>query len=132
MRNVLVIGSLAGSLALAAMLWSGVSAQQEMLPRPGPGSGVSKVAGSVTIDEMPDVNAKQRGPWRVGITDLPEIQLAGLPFVRAGSRYEVTWSGGEKESVAVTAVGAGGWVKVQSPHNRWVNLSSARSVEAAN
>ena len=50
MRNVFVIASLAGSLALGAMLWSGVSAQQEMLPRPGPGSGVSKVAGSVTID----------------------------------------------------------------------------------
>ena len=132
MRNVLVIGSLAGSLALAAMLWSGVSAQQEMLPRPGPGSGISKVAGSVTIDEMPDVNAKQRGPWRVGITDLPEIQLAGLPFVRAGSRYEVTWSGGEKESFAVTAVGTNGWVKVEGSRSRWVNLSSARSVEAAN
>ena len=33
---------------------------------------------------------------------------------------------------AVTAVGTNGWVKVESPRSRWVNLSSARSVEAAN
>jgi len=127
-RNILVLGS----LAFVAMVWSGVSAQQEMLPRPGAGSGIIKVAGSVSIDDMPDVSSKQLGPWRVGITDLPEVQLAGLSFVRAGGRYEVIWSGAEKESLVVTAVGASGWVKVQSPHSRWVNLSAARSIEAAN
>ena len=127
MRIVLVVGS----LALVAMVWPGLSAQQEMLPRPGPGSGLSKVTGSVTIDEMPDVNAKQRGPWRVGITELPEVHLAGLSFLRAGSRYEVTWPAGDKETLAVTAVTSNGWVKVDQ-RSRWVNLALARSVEAVN
>jgi hypothetical protein len=127
-RNILVLGS----LALAAMVWSGVSAQQEMLSRPGPGSGVSKVSGTVTIDEMPDVNAKQRGPWRVGITDMPEIHVAGPAFVRPGGRYDITWEGGDKESLVVSSIGADGWVKVEHQRSRWVNLGLARSVEAMN
>jgi len=128
MRNVLVVGS----LALAAMVWSGVSAQQEMQARPGPGSGVTRVSGSVDIEAMPDVNAKQRGEWRVAITDLPAVRVAGLAFVRAGGRYEVTWGGGEKEAVRVSEIGADGWVRVEHQRSRWVNLGHARSVEAGN
>ena len=137
MRNILVISSVAGSLALATMVWPSVSAQQEMLPRPGAGSGVSRVegnvavTGTVSVDQMPDVNAKQRGPWRVGITEMPEVHIAGLSFLRAGGRYEVTWPAGDKETLAVTAVASNGWVKVDQ-RSRWVNLALARSVEAVN
>ncbi len=134
MRNVIVIGA----LALAATVWSGISAQQEMQPRPGPGIGVSKVTGSVsidggvTVDHLPDVNAKQRGAWRVGITDLPDVHLAGPPFVRAGGRYEVTWTSGQTELVSVTAVASDGWVKVEHHRSRWLNIGLARAVEALN
>ena len=134
MRNVIVIGS----LALAATVWSGISAQQETQPRPGPGSGVSKVTGNVsidggvTIDHMPDVNAKQRGPWQVGITELPDVHVAGPRFVRAGGRYEVTWTTGQVEQVTVTAVASDGWVKVEHQRGRWINLRQARGVEALN
>ena len=126
MRNVVVLGS----LAFAAAVWSGVSAQQEMQARPGPGSGITRVAGSVTIDEMPDVSAKQRGEWRVGITGVPDVRIAGPTFIRQGGRYEVTWPNGEKESVLVAEAGANGWIRVE--RNRWVNLEHARAVESSN
>ena len=126
MRNVLVLGS----LALVAMVWSGLSAQQEMLPRPGPGSGVSNVAGSVSINEMPDVNAKQRGEWRVGIAGVPEVRMAAPTFIHSGQRYEVTWSGGDKEVVTIAEIAANGWVRVE--RSRWVNLGHARSVAGLN
>lgn len=124
MRKVLVVGS----LALAAMVWSGVAAQQqEMQARPGPGSGVTRVTGSVDIGEMPDVHALQRGEWRVGITGVPEVRVAGPAFIRLSGRYEITWQGGERESVSVAEVSANGWVRVAN--SRWVNLGYARSVE---
>ncbi len=134
MRNVIVIAS----LALGATIWSGLSAQQETQPRPGPGSGLSKVTGTVSIDgpvsidHLPDVSAKQRGAWRVGITDLPDVHLAGPPFVRAGGRYEVTWTSGQTELVNVTAVAQDGWVKVEHHRSRWINVRLARAVEAVN
>lgn len=134
MRNVIVIGS----LALAVTVWSGVAAQQETQPRPGPGSGVTRVTGSVsieggvTVDQLPDVNAKQRGPWRVGVTDLPDVRLAAPTFVRAGGRYEITWTTGQTELVSVTAVATDGWVKVEHHRGRWINIGSARAVESLN
>lgn len=124
MRNVLVVAS----LALAVVVWNGVSAQQEMLPRPGPGSGLTKVVGSVTIDALPDVHANQRGPWRVGVTDLPDVRVAAPWFLRDGSRYEITWTNGDQESVTIAATGSDGWIQVE--RTRWVNLGSARSVKA--
>lgn len=134
MRNVIVIGS----LAVAATVWSGVSAQQETQARPGPGSGVSKITGNVsidggvTVDRLPDVNAKQQGAWRVGVTDLPDVRLAGPTFVKVGGRYEITWTSGQTEQVSVTAVASDGWVKVEHHRSRWLNVRLARAVEGLN
>lgn len=122
MRNVLILGF----LAIAATVWSGVAAQQETQPRPGPGSGITRVAGSVSIDEMPDVNARQRGEWRVGITGMPEVRIASPTFIRQGGRYEVTWPDGVKDSITIAEIGANGWFRVE--RSRWVNLDQARSV----
>ena len=91
MRNVLVFGS----LALVAMVWTGAAAQQEMRPRPGPGSGVTPISGSVGVTSLPPVDAKQSGEWRVEITDLPEVRVAGPSFVGKGRRYKITWTNGD-------------------------------------
>jgi hypothetical protein len=68
----------------------------------------------------------------VGVTELPDVHLAGPPFVRAGGRYEVTWTSGQIEQVSVTAVASDGWAKVEHHRSRWVNLRLARAVEALN
>ena len=130
MRNVLILGF----LAIAATVWSGVAAQQETLPRPGPGSGITRVAGSVSIDEMPDVNARQRGEWRVGVIGVSDVRVSGVAevriaspnFIRQGRSYEVTWPDGVKDSITIAEIGANGWFRVG--RSRWVNLDQARSV----
>jgi hypothetical protein len=123
-------GLIVVALGMAAVLWVGVSAQQEMLPKPGPGSGTTKVSGAVSIAGAADVNASQQGDWRVAITGQPEVRLAAAPFVRSGSKYEITWTNGDKESVTIAATGHDGWVRVENPRGRWVNLQNARSVDS--
>jgi hypothetical protein len=133
MRNVLVFGS----LAIAAIAWTGVAAQQETQPRPGPGSGVTRVSGNVSVsgtvsvDALPDVNAKQRGQWRVGVTDLPDIRVAAPAFVRKGGRYRITWTNGDEETVTVASQGSDGWIQVEAGA-RWLNLRNARVVDPLN
>lgn len=133
MRNSLVFGA----LALAAVVWTGVAAQQETQPRPGPGSGVTPVSGNITVsgtvsvDALPDVNAKQRGQWRVAITDLPDVRVAAPSFTRKGGRYRITWTNGDEQTVTVTNPGANGWVQIEQAA-RWLNLGNARSVEPLN
>jgi hypothetical protein len=67
----------------------------------------------------------------VRVTALPTVVLAPLPFVKAGSRYEVVWPGGEKELLRVVHAGSGGWVGIEavSKRGRWINLANAKSVE---
>ena len=72
----------------------GVAAQQEMLSRPGPGSGVTGVA--------------QRGNWEVAINNVPTVRVAnaipvrvGVPaFIKNGA-FEITWANGDKENVTI-------------------------------
>ena len=127
MRNVLVFGS----LALVAMVWTGAAAQQEMRPRPGPGSGVTPISGSVGVTSLPPVDAKQSGEWRVEITDLPEVRVAGPSFVGKGRRYKITWTNGDEETVTVASQGSDGWIQVEAGA-RWLNLRNARVVDPLN
>lgn len=130
MRNSFILGS----LALAALVWTGVAAQQETQPRPGPGSGVTpvsgnvRVSGTVSVDALPDVNARQRGDWRVEITELPNVRVAGPAFVSKGGRYKITWTNGDEDTVTVTTPGLDGWVETAA--GSWLNLRNARSVQA--
>lgn len=124
-------GLTVAACGLAAVLWAGVSAQQqEMLPKPGPGSGVTNVTGAVSIAGVAEVKASQHGNWEVAIAGQPEVRLASVPFVRPGGRYEVTWANGDREPVTIAATGPDGWVRVTHPQDRWLNLQNARSVEA--
>jgi hypothetical protein len=113
-------GAIATAAAAAGILWVGLSAQQEMLPKPGPGSGITKVVGAVDISNTPDVRVMQ----------MPPISISNPPFVRKGARYVLTWSDGGTEEVLVAEIGQDGWVQVESRRTRWVNLRLARSVEA--
>jgi hypothetical protein len=113
------IGVVTAALGAAAVLWVSLSAQQEMLPKPGPGSGITKVMGAVNISNVPDVR----------VIEMPRMVLASPPFVRKGGRYAITWADGDSESVTVLDVGEDAWVQVEGMRRRWVNLRSARSVE---
>ncbi|HEY7499229.1 MAG TPA: hypothetical protein VH740_11980 [Vicinamibacterales bacterium] len=124
----------AAVLAVAALVSMNASNAQ-VQPTPGPGSGVVNVVGKVEIANIPDVAAIQRGEWKVAVANTPDVRVTALPplsFVRTGGRYEVTWPGGEKDTVRVVHAGSGGWVGVESAatsRTRWVNLGNARAVE---
>ena len=124
--------TIAISLCAAALLWVAVSAQQELYTRPGPGSGVTNVTGSVSIANVPNVRATQDGDWRVAVANVPGVRVTEVPspaFIRAGSTYEIIWMDGSKESVTISGIGANGWLDVAGGR-RWINLAGARSVEA--
>jgi hypothetical protein len=135
MHKALVAGTL---LAIAAAAW--VNAQGQQFP--GPGSGIMNVAGTVNIGNRPGVTAAQEGDWKVAIANAPEVRvsntptvaLAPLPFLKTGTRYEVTWSASEREVIAITTLGGGSWIRVAADGGqraRWLNLALARSVAEA-
>jgi hypothetical protein len=120
----------------AALLWVAVSAQQEMLPKPGPGSGVTNVTGTVSIANTPSVNVantptvRQDGEWRVAIQNTPAVRVTEVPspgFLRTGARYEITWVDGTTEMVTISSIATNGWIEVERSR-RWINLTSARSI----
>ena len=120
-------------LAAAALVWTAAEAQQEMRPTPGPGSGMTRVMGTVDVGNVPEVTAAQRGDWKVAINNTPTVTVGAmpaLPFIRVGTRYVVTWPDGGSQRLTVTESGPGGWVKVSGETTvLWVNLSAARSIE---
>ena len=124
-------------LLAAAVLWVGASAQQEVQPRPGPGSGLV----NVNVLNRPAVLAEQIGDWHVSIARMPDVRIANtatvavqLPaFAQKGSKYVVTWPGGESERIAISGLGEDGWVQVDNTGRgkRWLNLRNARALEEA-
>ena len=117
------IVTLAG-LALAATAWAALSAQQEMLPRPGPGSGITPVR----VVEEPVVRLAKGSEVRV--LDPLYVSVRPPGFVTRGRTLEITWATGEIDRVTVMDVAGGGWIDVGSEGGgtRYINLGSARSV----
>ena len=141
MRSTLIVAAV---LVMGIIAWGRAGAQQEMLPRPGPGSGITRAA--------------QHGDWQVSISDMPALRITGgVPlrgptFLRNRS-YKVTWPNGDEERVVITAVPdvratergterlperspeltSEVWVEVQtgSGNKRWINLMAARAIEEA-
>ena len=133
---------------LVAGLIAWVGAQQEMQPRPGPGSGITRSA--------------QHGDWEVAISNVPTVRVAtitaGVPlrapqFIR-NRTYKVTWPNGDEERVTVITVpdvratdrnaerdrlperspesSTDGWVEVSSSGaRRWINILAARAIQEA-
>ena len=94
---------IAASFGMAGVLWIGVSAQQEMRPKPEPGSGITRVTG--------------------------EVRVAPPPFAHKGGSYTITWGDGGTENVILADVGPDGWVRTEGGRPRWINLRLARAVE---
>jgi hypothetical protein len=128
----------------AALIWVGVSAQQQP-PQPqgqkfpGVTNAPITVAGTIDVGNVPAVLANQQGEWRVAVANSPDVRIANtptvtlsaLPFVRLGGRYEITWTTSERETLTILQLGSGGWAKADSGKGRprWVNLAVARSVD---
>jgi hypothetical protein len=120
-------------IAVAALALSR-SSHGQVQGVPGPGSGIVSVVGKVDIGNVPQVEAAQRGDWSVSLAHVPDVRVSNAPnapaFVKAGSRYEITWATNEREVVRLAQVASSGWARVESTGRpRWVNLSLARSVE---
>jgi hypothetical protein len=113
-------------------VWAGASAQQEVRPTPGPGSGMMFVQGTVDITNVPTVMATQSGEWRVALSSVPPAMMSGPDFLAPGGRYTIYWSAGESETVTIVAAGQGGWAQVEyaagKGARRWVNFGAAISV----
>ena len=136
-----------GAFVIAIATWSQLGAQQEMLSRPGPGSGVTPVA------------AAQRGDWQVAVSNTPsvhvansvQVQMRGPVFLK-NRTYKVTWPNGDEERLTMIAVpdaradrnpdrlperspemAGDGWAEVQTSNGirRWINILAARSIEEA-
>lgn len=111
------------------------AAGQQTKERPGFGTGVVQVEGSVDVASVKTpvtvngtVNANQAGTWNVAVSNAPNVVVSGPAFLRSGGRYTVIWSTGETETFTLAAVGAGGWVRLAGTGEQWVNLMLARSV----
>jgi hypothetical protein len=66
----------------------------------------------------------------VRVASLPAVSVASPDFVLKGSRYEITWSTGERQQVSVVQTATGGWIRVEAgSKQRWINLSSARAID---
>ena len=141
MHRTLIV---AAALVIGIIGWSRAAAQQEMLSKPGPGSGITRAA--------------QHGDWEVSISSMPPVrivnavQLRGPAFLR-NRPYKVTWPNGDEERVTIITVpevratdrgsdrlperspelSGDGWAEVQTSTGakRWINLMAARSVEEA-
>ena len=134
MRTKLVTGVLIG---VSALYWVR-SIEGQVQPIPGPGSGIVTVQGQVDIGRLPTVDVRQGGDWKVTlaqaadvrVTNAPTVAMAPLPFFKVGSRYEVTWAAGDRETMAIAQLGTGGWIRTTvGGRQRWVNLSGARAIE---
>lgn len=125
------------SVAILAAVWVAASAQVQ--PVPGPGTGVVTVTGDVSVANRPTVMARQQGDWSVSIantapvtvTNTPAVTVALPLTVRKGSRYEIAWPTGERETIVAAQDGTGAWVRVEGgagAGERWINLSAARAL----
>ncbi|OFW09893.1 MAG: hypothetical protein A3H96_01690 [Acidobacteria bacterium RIFCSPLOWO2_02_FULL_67_36] len=114
----------AGIFVVAALTWVGISGQA-VRERPGPGSGIVDVRGTVAVSELPAVTVSRLPA--VDVSRLPAITIAPYDFVRTRASYRVVWSDGESEDLTIIELGRDGWARVSA--TRWVNLALARSVE---
>ena len=127
-----------GVILLAAAAVAAVSARQGQSV-PGLGTGVVTVKGVVGIANT--VPVTQSGAWKVGVDGTADVRVSNEPivwiappsFIKARGRYAITWGGGEREDVTVSAVAGAGWVEVTTNNgsSRWVNLTLARAIDAA-
>jgi len=104
----------------------------QVQPRPGAGTGVVTVTGTVDLGEVPPLLTMQSGDWKVAVTNVPPAVRAPLGIVRVGGSYEVSWTTSERDVIRIEEIGPGGWVRgTVADRNAWLNLDAARSVREA-
>lgn len=133
MRMRTAIGGAALVLSVGAIVLA-----QDTQKIPGFGTGIVKVEGTVDIGNTPLVLAHQAGEWKVVVTNPLDVQVSNAPtvwlaspgFLRKGGRYDIIWANGDRQQISVAETAPGGWIKVDAgARQRWVNLSSARSID---
>ena len=125
-------------LITAAVLYWVQSMVGQVQPTPGFGTGVVTMQGEVDVRRLPPIDVGQRGDWKVSLATIPDVRVVNLAtvavalpsLVRTGNRYEITWTAGDRETVAVTQLGVGSWVRASGDgRERWLNLAAARAIQ---
>ncbi len=124
-------------MAVGVLYWV-QSMVGQVQPVPGFGTGIVTVQGEIDVRKLPPMDVGQRGEWKVSLANVadvrvvntPTVAIALPPFVKAGGRYEVTWTAGDRETFAVAQLGGGAWVRVAGEgRERWLNLAAARTIQ---
>jgi hypothetical protein len=101
----------------------------QVQPRPGAGTGVVTVTGTVNLGDAPPLHTLQSGDWKVAVTNAPPAVRAPLGIVRVRGSYEVRWTTSERDVIRIEEIGPGGWVRgTVGERAVWLNLDAARSV----
>jgi hypothetical protein len=125
--------SIALAVGVAAAVVFGVASADQTSTVPRPGTGAVTVQGDVSVKGdvkvVNDVNARQSGPWTVGVNGLVNTSPQALPFVRAGKSYVITWSDGSVHPIAPRET-HGSWARIDIDGKVfWVNLALAQSIQ---
>lgn len=120
---------------VAAAVVFGVASADQTSTVPRLGSGTVRVEGDVSVKGdvrvMNDVNARQSGPWNVGVNGTVMTSPQTLPFVQVGRSYLVQWQDRSVQTV-VPRETQGSWVRIDAGIGQtslWVNLAAALSIE---
>jgi hypothetical protein len=127
------IMSMALAAGVAAAVVFGVASADQTLPAPGPGTGVVTVQGDVSVKGdvkvVNDVNARQSGPWTVGVSGIVNTSPQVLPFVRVGRSYVIQWPDGSVQTIAPRET-HGSWARIDSDGKvYWINLAVVHSIQ---
>jgi hypothetical protein len=118
---------------VAATIVLGVAFANQTSTVPRPGTGTVRVEGDVSVKGdvkvVNDMNARQSGPWNVGVNGIVSTSPQALPFVRVGQTYMVQWADRSVQNVAPRET-HGAWARIDSNGRaHWVNLGAALSIE---
>ena len=104
----------------------------QVQPRPGAGTGVVTVTGTVDLGEVPPLLTMQSGDWKVAVTNAPAGRPRAARNRSRGGPYEVSWTTSERDLIRIEEIGPGGWVRgTVAQRSVWLNLDAARSVTEA-
>jgi hypothetical protein len=125
--------SMALAVGAAVAVVFGVASAEQTSPVPGPGTGEVTVKGDVSVKGdvrvVNEVNARQSGPWTVGVSGIVNTSPPVLPFVRVGKSYVIQWPDGSVQT-STPRESHGSWARIDSDGQAlWINLAMARSIQ---
>ena len=94
--------------------------------------GTVEVVGSVSITNVPTVEAQQAGDWEVSLSDPVELVMPTPGFLRVGESYAFSWPGSDAaQTYRVLQIAGNGWVAAAPAtggDSLWLNTSLVRSI----